>query len=250
MSKEHVWPSWVRERLPEGEREKPVTYVYRDSAQGGEFRRVEQQPLFDLKIRSVCKSCNEGWMSRIELGASHVATGLLEGRGRELHAGGQTALARWAVLKALVGQLVFRGSPKESIPPSHYAELFEVDRDSGAPPRLVTVTMGRTAWRDGQAEAGFHGFNGIARGADKSHSAPLDGYLLTFSCLDIVFQVMRLYGEERAEYVHNERLEDAMQRIWPPSDSFIFPFGPALTQVGIRSIAGEVGFRLPPASLS
>lgn len=248
MSKEHVWPSWVRERLPESVRERRIDYVFKDSARGGEFRRVAQQPIFDLRVRSVCKPCNEGWMSRIEVGASRFASGMLEGRGRLLHSGGQTALARWALLKAMVGQLVFRSSPKESIPPSHYRELFETDQESGTPPGVVTVTMGQTAWRERQAEAGFHAFNGLARGEDKSATAPLDGYLLTFSCLDIVFQIVRMFGDERAEYVHNKRLDDTMRRIWPPSDAFTFPFGPALTQGGLRSLAGEIGFRLPPAS--
>src|SRR3954468_10391898 len=65
MSKEHVWPEWVRKYVPDEVLAEDVTYRYSDSDRG-EFQVVDQQPLFQKRVRKVCKPCNNEWMGRIE----------------------------------------------------------------------------------------------------------------------------------------------------------------------------------------
>jgi hypothetical protein len=78
--------------------------------------------LFELKVKDVCKPCNETWMSRYESNAQRWITGMLQGRGRALHTTGQTQIAAWAVLKCLIGQRLY---PQDSIiPDDHYKLAF------------------------------------------------------------------------------------------------------------------------------
>jgi hypothetical protein len=61
------------------------------------------QDPFTLTANVVCGDCNNGWMSRLEDEAKPLLFGMLHGRGRTLHRGGQLALATWALKTVLVG---------------------------------------------------------------------------------------------------------------------------------------------------
>jgi hypothetical protein len=236
MSNEHVWPKWMRDLLPPDVLRADYTYVYRDSARG-EVRRVPRQPIFNKRVRAVCEPCNNGWMSRVEDQVKPYISGMLQGRGRQLHEGGQTSIARWGALNAFVAQRSFKADPVESILPEHFRELYDL-RNQARLPDAVTVYTAKTAWSDGHARPGLFHLNGIARG-DVKDGTQDDGYLLTFSALDLVVQVFRIYGDERAEFSHSPRLAPSVRRIWPPTDSFVWPPGPSLTQAGLLALAGD-----------
>ena len=61
-----------------------------------ELFSYDAQP-YKATANVVCAGCNNGWMSRSEEGAKGYLVGMVEGRGRELHAGGLAELARWAL---------------------------------------------------------------------------------------------------------------------------------------------------------
>jgi len=94
-TREHVWPLWVREAV----KDSPRSLFH--------LRRGEtipehsfQAPAFDLVVKRVCASCNNGWMSTLEGRAQGMLTPLLQERGRELHRDGQGVLAAWAMKTA------------------------------------------------------------------------------------------------------------------------------------------------------
>lgn len=68
-----------------------------------------------------------------------------------------------------------------------------------------------------------------------------DGYLGTFSALDLVVVVVRVFGDERAEFRFSLSVAPSVRRIWPPGDSFVWPPGPALTDKGLLIAAGGEG---------
>jgi hypothetical protein len=111
MSKEHVWPDWLRSHVPPDMLHRDFEYVYEASERGGEFRRVKGQPLFDMVVKGVCEPCNNGWMSDVEGAVEPYVEGMLVGRGRLLHREGQAAIATWGTLKTLVAQRAFRDDP-------------------------------------------------------------------------------------------------------------------------------------------
>jgi hypothetical protein len=235
MSKEHVWSDWITGLLPSDVLAADYSYVYEDTPRG-EFQRVEKQPLFQKKVRAVCEPCNNNWMARREDAVKPYISGMLVGRGRQLHTEGQTAIATWGVLKALVAQRSFRQEdPYGRIPREHYREVYET-RDQPIVPEHFTVYTAQTAWSKGKAQPGFYRLRGIARkGPKRDHQ---DGYLLTFTVLNLAIQVLRIFEDDRAEFVHSPILSDSVARIWPPVDSFVWPPGPALTKAGVLALAG------------
>lgn len=238
MSKEHVWPKWIRELVPDDVRAADHTYVFEDSERG-EFRRVSKQPIFNLTVRGVCEPCNNDWMNRTEESAARYISGILQGRGRQLHKEGQTALARWGLLKGLVAQRSFRDMALVPIESGDYRALYEL-RDTDRLPDPFTVYTAKVGWSAGKAAPGFFRLNGVAR-SDREDRDKFDGYVIAFSVLDLVVLILRIAGDNRAEFLqfgHSPRLTETVAQIWPPSESFIWPPGPALTHKGLAALAG------------
>jgi hypothetical protein len=233
MSNEHLWPQWVRRLLPTDTQKEAVTYNL-DTEAGRQ--RSFSTTLFELKVKDVCKPCNEGWMSQYETNVQRWITGMLQGRGRELHSTGQTAIAAWAVLKCLVGQCTFRD--RGMIPEQHYRAVYGA-RAAAQPPEGPQVFTARAGWSQGAAPLGFFRVNGLSLRPDKGAGAELlDGYLATLSVLDLVVQVFWPYDPGAGVYLHQHSLAGSIQQIWPVSTSFVWPPGPPLTGAGISGISG------------
>jgi hypothetical protein len=234
MSNEHLWPKWVRQLLPPGVADEQVNYLFTDSERG-ETRRIKLR-MFDLTVKDVCKPCNEGWMEDLESGARHFASGMIEGRGRVLHTGGQTALAAWAALKVLVCQRSFPG-PLSPIPDDHYAAVYDAGR-RGKSPDGVLVFTAKVPWHDREFKPPGH-YRVIALGPGRDDR--IHAHLATLTVLDLVVQV--LFGETGIRAANHPRpIAGSVRRIWPTTDSFTWPPGPPLTEKGLRLAAGgEVG---------
>ena len=99
-SREHVFSDWLlREFDPE-----ISMALYRRYGDGSrEQTRVEIR-LGSFTLKSVCESCNNGWMSRLESAANPLILGLIRG-GRELNGLSEEErriLARWAGKTAII----------------------------------------------------------------------------------------------------------------------------------------------------
>lgn len=235
MSKEHLWPEWVRNLLPTSLAEQRVDYTMADSHLG-EIRKI-RLGLFDLTVKDVCQSCNTGWMHEIEEAMKRVTERLLLGGRRDLHSGGQATIAAWAALKMLV---MSRVMPRRIVLAEDYRAIYDC-RGSLQPPASMRVYTARAAWTNWQAPSGFFRVNAVGRGDLKpSNRDQIDGYLATISVLDLVVQVFRVYGDDSAvdDFVHSPELAPSLRRIWPDSGPFVWPPGPALTTNGIRALAG------------
>lgn len=90
-SREHVWPLWIIERV--GRR--PITH-----------KIGEEKKLFlagpELKVRTVCSACNNGWMSALETKNKPVIGSLLQDLSTPLDQDQQRDLALWAMKTAMV----------------------------------------------------------------------------------------------------------------------------------------------------
>lgn len=237
-SGEHVWSKWVRNLLPDELKAEAFEYVF-ETSERGEFRRFPL-PLFELTVKDVCEPCNVGWMGWLDTRVSEMAAGMLTGRGRMLHAGGQTLLAKWGAVKALIVQRTFPET--ERIPDEHYRELYEL-RDENRLPAFVKVYTAKLGWSQGRAEAGFYRLNGVKQLGEPDVTGDwdaIDGYLATFSVLDLVIQVFRTVDGRDAEFIHGQGIGRSVRRIWPPTESFVWPAGPVLTQAGLRAMSGPI----------
>jgi hypothetical protein len=247
MSKEHVWPKWIRDMLHPDILAEDVAQVFEDS-QRGEFRRVEKQLLFNLTVGRVCEPCNNGWMNRTEEAAEPYVAALLKGQSREIHQAGQAAVAVWGTLKAFVARQSFRSVQMDGEPimePDYHA-LYEL-RDKRKLPYSFSVYAAKVGWSSGLAPAGFFRLNGVGRDDGKGGRDELENYLLTFSVLDLAIFILRVGRNERAkieQLVQSPRLTKPLRRIWPTGDSFVGLADPALTKAGLWALAG--GITPPP----
>lgn len=121
---EHVWPHWAAELFAD---EGTFAY-YRQFVGVGyepEAPSAWSQKPFELKVRAVCKSCNNGWMSDLETAAKDMLFGsAFSGHGRVLSRGGQRTLAGWALKTAMMAEHTNARS-RRGIPGVEYEHLWE-----------------------------------------------------------------------------------------------------------------------------
>jgi len=65
-------------------------------------KRTKPGELYTKKIKAVCPSCNNGWMSGIEEGVIPSLTPLIKGEAATLNADQLAIVARWGALKAII----------------------------------------------------------------------------------------------------------------------------------------------------
>lgn len=107
LSKEHFWPEWLAPYLPTPDPYAHITEFH--SAEGKHpvrlQRRSERQGAVNTKkIRAVCATCNNGWMSALESTAKPTILGLLDRSITVLSKQCVADLALWIAVKSIVGE--------------------------------------------------------------------------------------------------------------------------------------------------
>lgn len=105
VSKEHVWSTWLHPHLKGNWSDSYTEYFHHQAnnrAVPVARERSRQGHTATLKVRAPCRSCNSGWMNRIEGEARPFLTPLVEGRPVTLLPGAVEAIAKWITLKAIV----------------------------------------------------------------------------------------------------------------------------------------------------
>jgi hypothetical protein len=237
MSREHVWPSWIRDLLPGEDLSVEHTYRFENSDEGvtNEYRAG----VFTTTVKDVCVVCNNGWMSEIEARTQRLISGVFQGRGRQLYPSGQITLARWGLLKSLVAQRAFRGR-ESGIPEfdSHYRELFDLGPDQL--PADVSIYTAQTGYSKGKGVSGFFRLNAVNLSGD-GEPGEVNGYVFAFSVMDLAIIGFRSLTGDRVEFQtfnQGPELDRAVTRIWPTTKTFMWPAAPPITYRGLRAIAG------------
>ena len=90
-SKEHLWPKWIHERKDFG----AINFQL-----GSSEKKVIPDP--EITVKTVCKSCNNGWMSVLE--AENISTigSMLQDIAIPLDEAQQKSVAVWSVKTAMV----------------------------------------------------------------------------------------------------------------------------------------------------
>jgi hypothetical protein len=106
-SKEHFWPQWLAPHIPPAVPNSHVTEFHSGEGKQAQWllRRSERPGALNTKkIRAVCPQCNNGWMSELEGRAKTVMLDLFKGDATGLTRESAITLARWACVKATVGE--------------------------------------------------------------------------------------------------------------------------------------------------
>lgn len=233
-TREHVWPAWLRRRLV-SESTMQHTGLLELRGEVTELYSYDDKP-YKATANVVCAACNNGWMSRSEEAAKSYLAGMVEGRGRELHEGGQLHLARWALLKAIIFDCA---APRQA--QSSNAALVEHLHVHGEPsPAGCRIWMAAY----GGELPGFTALTALAVGTDEdAYTGERNVWVRTFSVGPVVFQVFSTTTAALADYDPAwQTLPDPPRvlQIWPTGGSLRWLPEPSLNDRGMMWFANHI----------
>jgi hypothetical protein len=134
LSAEHVFPDWITgfysDRVA-GPLRGTIEFVH-PSGESKSFRGIP----FQQRVKTVCKHCNNGWMSTLEKSMQPYLSKMLVGQATRLRSNAQRNLAFWCAKTALVLQYI---NPENVIiPDSHYSELYRLK--SALPSHFIVIS--------------------------------------------------------------------------------------------------------------
>jgi len=101
LTKEHIFPEWQKSLVPTAEHFGEMNAV-RHPEMILVSDRLKQGDISNYRVRKVCKTCNNGWMSRLEAAVKPILTALILGNSIKINKEEQLNLARWIVIKSMV----------------------------------------------------------------------------------------------------------------------------------------------------
>ena len=199
------------------------------------MRKVGTGPLVTLndpdpKIKCVCKTCNEGWMSSLEDASRNIVGPLLHDVSMWIDAANQEMIARWSLKTAMVFEaLTFRGRT------AYYSKS---ERESL---RVISPSPHRTnVWIGRFHRTGLGAFGLDIKAGTETLMGIVNAYCTTFVVGHLVIQVVTLHAP--VEYDSSNInlsakggwLMGSVVPIWPtertiswpPKISFTDPDGP------------------------
>ncbi|WP_216898412.1 hypothetical protein [Nocardia alni] len=208
LTEEHIFGDWLRKLGYNGEGLREI----------GDPPIVQRGGPFTKKVKIVCASCNNGWMSRLEQDTKPLLIRLFRSHGRSipLETDAQLTLARWAFKTAVVCAYSDK-SQLELIPKEHRREFYENDE----PPRHVGVRMGMSTVPPLDPSKGEHvaaysltPIEGTPITDDSTINFSL--YRITICLLNVVFCILgHMETIPMKEQIDN-KFRSITMPIWPP----------------------------------
>jgi hypothetical protein len=149
-SEEHLWAAWIHRRVKFGA-------IRVQEGTGTEL--IDNNP--ERTINTVCHTCNNTWMSRLEEKNIPAVGDMLENKPTAIDAGRQRLLTEWAVKTAMV---------LDSIKNRHGNEKFYTRAECIALCRTQTIQTGTRIWIGALTEShlGAFGTDFTLYGGDKT----------------------------------------------------------------------------------
>jgi hypothetical protein len=119
LSKQHILPLWINKIIPKesthsGFKIKIALPNEKNAILHAPEIKTKQGDLGTLKIRNICKTCNNGWMSRIEENAMSDLSKLINGEAISLNTDQQMKISAWIMLTCIDAE--FTDIPTQAIP--------------------------------------------------------------------------------------------------------------------------------------
>ncbi len=218
---EHVYAKWMREasyatgqtRMTLGDDPKP--------------KRTYTGLYLALKD-GVCRTCNNGWLSRLENRVKPWLAPAIRGEAMALAPETQPAVAAWACGKALLIELAMRQWRKAFYAPESNLRWLYEHRDDPIPPPGSQVWLAHVDAEFGEANS-LTGFNKAALAPERP--ADPEVYLATFAVGYLVLQVagqdfrepdhLSRTGESLMELARPDTLLPFLRSVWPQRDDLV-----------------------------
>ena len=141
LSKEHFWPEWASDLLPESGGHKIMRAI---GAGPLTTHRERQGGAKTIKLRVVCRNCNHGWMNDLEVAARPFLTPLIVGKPVLLTVQHQRSLAEWIALKVI---LLEQSNKSQVVVTQVERTAFYESRTIPANMRVRLAICGEGGWR-------------------------------------------------------------------------------------------------------
>jgi hypothetical protein len=227
-SQEHVWPKWAAPMLADEDPLPHFQQFVQDDRPG--FERSYPKAAYSMTVGAVCEQCNNTWMSGLESRAKPYLEGMLHGRGRLLHQGGQRTLAAWALKTAMMVEQT-HGAHQRGIPVEEYTYLYE----HGEPSDRIRIWMATYTGTWAVAMGRTFGLDAdMASGPDSDRGRrDIWGAAITFG--PVVFQV---FGTAIHPLLHSLATNAVNTHVlWPYQSSFTWMPSPGFDEYGLVRFA-------------
>ncbi len=227
VTKEHVYPRWMRNYLPNDLRtDHQVSLKTQELHTGTNQHTHYEQPgamnktgaLRSRKLEVVCQSCNGGWMSMLQSEAKRPLEQMIHGRFGYRTLKAQASIASWACMFTTIHE---RGHVPTATVNFHQRQKFMAAK---LPPPGWLVWIGRSSDSLASAHFGFHRGFGISKVL--SPDIPMDTQL-TFAqmgrlCLLTFSTIKEPHGMLRDQLLQVTAGHAGFRPVWPPSERPIF----------------------------
>lgn len=137
LTHEHIWADWLKNYIP---RDQPYHTLRKADVDPYETHKIsldrQTGDLHSRRVYCVCKPCNSGWMSRLQMLVRPFLAPMLVGEQTVLHRRAQTTLSAWVAMMIMVAEYVNRD--KVAIPQSDRTFLRECQK----PPNHWRIWIG------------------------------------------------------------------------------------------------------------
>lgn len=233
LSKEHIWPEWMREYFPRADDSRYNMEVHRARGKERDYApKKTERPghVSSAKLRVVCRNCNSGWMNQLEIAAKPIFTNILEKNAFAIGLEEQDVLAHWIAMKSIV---VEHSQINEHITPYHDRERL---RSNALIPEFLSIFLGRYDGSDGTS---FRKHSAVFSHTEAGPSPPLEGRTKNVQTVSMiigdlfVFALTARTDFDLLKYFNSSQLT----QIWPIGElSFAWPLAP-LPQTTLVNIA-------------
>lgn len=224
-SREHAFPSWLDEIAPGSGK---LTNTLDSGAISWDAAG------FDIRVKQICRKCNETWMSNIEVTSQALVTELVtHQRNSPLGAHEQIKLATWLYKTGIMLALAY---PEDArfVLEEDYRYLYEHKK----PPNGTTIWIAALSPElDGEGRVQVGWAKPERLDFTRQDGTPIDphGYRLSFSVIGLVCQVLR--DPHGGKFKRPKAFRDVWTRIRPVSND---PWPPArwFSTLSLEDIAG------------
>lgn len=235
-SREHLWAAWIHKRLPKKE---PIRITFPN-------RSVATSKNPEIKVKTVCGVCNNGWMSHLEAACVPLIGNLMQDISLPLDTSQQVLLATWAVKTAMVLDSTNTRERSTFYTKSECEQL----RLTSAIPAHTRVWIGRSALNGLHADGTEVALNG-PDGASKIAT----GNASTFIVGHLALQVFAVHSLPEHKGKYADSVFDSVQsgpgpwnqllvQIWPAHTRTVtWPPPLTFTGTGTRYHIGQLLYR-------
>jgi hypothetical protein len=213
LTKEHIWAGWLEQYLP---REDESYSVLKAIAHGNrsEFKtEIRKGDVHTWQVRCVCASCNNEWMSRLQVDAKPHVIRLLGGESFVLTSKPQISVAAWIAMAVMAGDAGDRERPA----------VQQLDRDfffrNKSPPLNWRIAIGdydRKSWPVRWARHPMCIVEKIEPGSDRT-ATTFNAQFTTFVTGRLIASVSVAPPGTRTLAVSMPNgLDRKLRQIWPP----------------------------------